>query len=87
MNINASLIKLLAALLAALVPIGAHANSGDLYSTDNSSIRIYAPDGTPSVFASGLLRPRGLALDGFGNLFVATPEGLELCSASGDIGP
>jgi sugar lactone lactonase YvrE len=72
MNTNTSLIKLLAALLAALIPIGAHANPGDLYATDNSSIRIYAPDGSASIFASGLLRPRGLAFDGFGNLFVAT---------------
>lgn len=65
-------IKLFAALLVVLIPIGAHANPGDLYATDNSSIRIYAPDGTASIFASGLLRPRGLAFDGFGNLFVAT---------------
>jgi hypothetical protein len=53
MNTNTSLIKLLAALLAALIPIGAQANPGDLYATDNSSIRIYAPDGTASIFASG----------------------------------
>ena len=72
MNINTSLIKLFVALLAALIPIGAYANPGDLYATDNSSIRIYAPDGTASIFASDLLRPRGLAFDGFGNLFVAT---------------
>ncbi|HAF13352.1 MAG TPA: hypothetical protein DCK99_06550 [Blastocatellia bacterium] len=72
MNTNTSLIKLLAAILAALIPIGAHAKPGDLYATDNSSIRIYAPDGSASIFASGLLRPRGLAFDGFGNLFVAT---------------
>jgi hypothetical protein len=72
MNTNTSLIKLLAALLAALIPIGAHANPGDLYATDNSSIRIYAPNGSASIFASGLLRPRGLAFDGLGNLFVAT---------------
>ena len=65
-------IKLLAALLTALIPIGAHANPGDLYATDNSSIRVYAPDGSASIFASGLLRPRGLAFDSFGNLFVAT---------------
>ncbi len=65
-------IQLLGALLAALIPIGAHANPGDLYATDNSSIRIYAPDGSASIFASGLPRPRGLAFDGFGNLFVAT---------------
>ena len=65
-------IKLLAALLAALIPIGANAHPGDLYATDNSSIRVYAPDGAASIFASGLLRPRGLAFDGCGNLFVAT---------------
>jgi sugar lactone lactonase YvrE len=72
MNTNTFLIKLLAALLAALIPIGVHANPGDLYATDNSSIRIYGPDGTASIFASGLLRPRGLAFDSFGNLFVTT---------------
>ena len=72
MDTNTSLIKLLVALLAALIPMGAHANPGDLYATDNNSIRIYAPDGTARLFASGLLRPRGLAFDGFGNLFVAT---------------
>ncbi len=65
-------IQLLGVLLAALIPIGAHANPGDLYATDNSSIRIYAPDGSASIFASGLPRPRGLAFDGSGNLFVAT---------------
>jgi len=74
MNKNTSLIGLLAALLAALIPMGAHANPGDLYATDNTSIRIYAPDGTASIFASGLPRPRGLAFDGFGNLFVATVD-------------
>ena len=72
MNTTTSLTKLFAALLTALIPIGAHANPGDLYATDNSSIRVYAPDGSASIFASGLLRPRGLAFDRFGNLFVAT---------------
>ena len=74
MNTNISLIKLFAVLLAVLIPIGTYANPGDLYATDNSSIRIYAPDGTARVFASGLPRPRGLAFDGFGNLFVATVD-------------
>lgn len=85
MNTNTSLIKLLAALLAALIPIGAHANPGDLYATDNSSIRIYAPDGTASIFASGLVRPRGLAFDGFGNLFVATLDTATLFDRQGQI--
>ncbi len=57
-------IQLLGVLLAALIPIGAHANPGDLYATDNSSIRRYAPDGSASIFASGMPRPRGLAFDG-----------------------
>src|ERR1043166_139171 len=72
MNTTTSLTKLFAALLTALIPIGAYANPGDLYATDNTSIRVYPPDGSASIFASGLLRPRGLAFDSFGNLFVAT---------------
>jgi hypothetical protein len=70
---------------AALMPIGASANSGDLYATDNSSIRIYTPDGTGSIFASGLLRARGLAFDGFGNLFVATLDTASLFDSQGQI--
>jgi len=63
---------------------------GDLYVTDNSytdnsSIRIYTPDGTGSIFASGLLRPRGLAFDGFGNLFVATLDTATLFDNQGQI--
>jgi sugar lactone lactonase YvrE len=85
MNTNTSLIKLLAALLAALIPIGVHANPGDLYATDNSSIRIYTPDGSASIFASGLVRPRGLAFDGFGNLFVATLDTAILFDEQGQI--
>ena len=72
MNTNIYFMKLLGVILAILMPIVAHGNPGDLYATDNSSIRIYAPDGTERIFASGLPRPRGLAFDGFGNLFVAT---------------
>ena len=72
MNTNTYFMKLLAVILAILMPIVAHGYPGDLYATDNSSIRIYAPDGTERIFASGLPRPRGLAFDGFGNLFVAT---------------
>jgi sugar lactone lactonase YvrE len=32
----------------------------------------YAPNGAQSIFAAGLSRPRGVAFDRFGNLFVAT---------------
>jgi len=70
---------------AALLPISASANPGDLYATDNSSIRIYTPDGTGSIFASGLLRPRGFAFDGFGNLFVATLDTATLFDSQGQI--
>jgi sugar lactone lactonase YvrE len=85
MNTNTSLIKLFAAVLAALIPVVAHANPGDLYATDNTSIRIHAPDGTASIFASGLPRPRGLAFDGFGNLFVATLDTATLFDEQGQI--
>jgi len=81
--LKAAFVFLSGALLVALIPIVAHANPGDLYATDNSSIRIYAPDGSGSIFASGLLRPRGLAFDGFGNLFVAT---LDTATLSDDRG-
>lgn len=67
-----SLIKLLAVVVISLTPFAAYANHGDLYVTDNTSIRVFQPDGTEHVFVSGLLRPRGLAFDSFGNLFVAT---------------
>ena len=37
----------------------------------SGSISEYTPDGMQSTFASGLARPRGLAFDSSGNLFVA----------------
>ena len=67
-----SLIRLFLALVISLAPFAAYANRGDLYVTDNTSIRVFQPNGTEHIFASGLLRPRGLAFDSFGNLFVAT---------------
>jgi hypothetical protein len=52
---------------------------GDLFASVNGnhqngggSIFQYAPNGTHSIFASNLDRPRGLAFDNAGNLFVAT---------------
>jgi len=80
-----SLIKLLVTLVASLMPIAAHANPGDLYATDNRSIRVYAPDGTSHIFVSGLLRPRGLAFDSDGNLFVATIDTATLFDDRGQI--
>jgi sugar lactone lactonase YvrE len=75
---------------AALLRISASANPGDLYVTDNSytdtsSIRIYTSDGTGSIFASGLLRPRGLAFDGSGNLLVVTLDTATLFDDQGQI--
>src|SRR6266516_2472270 len=60
--------------------------SGDLFSTvnlggtyNNRASQIYQytpqyvpPNGTPSIFASALDTPRGLAFDGAGNLYVTT---------------
>jgi len=51
----------------------------DLYASVNGAanngggfIYQYTPAGVQSIFASGLSRPRGVAFDHFGNLFVAT---------------
>src|SRR5258706_4068157 len=61
------------------------ADPGDLYVVESSSAALLkiAPDGTKSVFGSGLDGPRGLAFDRAGNVFVSeivignnTSEGL-----------
>ncbi len=68
---------------------------GDLYVADYDSGKIFrfSPDGTKSIFASGLRFPSGLAFDRTGNLFVSegsggeiskfTPEGVQSVFASG----
>ncbi len=61
----------LGAIAAALLPIGANANPGDMYVSDNGAIYQYTPSGVPTVFASSLNFPRGLAFDKAGNLFAA----------------
>ena len=56
---------------AALLPIRANANPGDIYVSDNGAIYRYTPSGVPTVFAFSLNLPRGLAFDNAGNLFAA----------------
>jgi sugar lactone lactonase YvrE len=67
----------MSALLAAAVQFGvtpsSQANPGDLYVTDLSSgsVIVYAPDGTSTVYATGLTSPQGIVLDQAKNVFVA----------------
>ena len=55
--------------------ITAHAQNLNLYASaqvpPSHAILEFTPDGTQSIYASGLLFPRGLAFDGIGNLFAA----------------
>ena len=73
-----ALLYAVAVLAAVLTSITARAQN-NLYvsisgdgSNSGGSIFEYTPDGTQTTFASGLSRPRGLAFDNGGNLFVAT---------------
>ena len=69
------------AFVVVVLAIGALTAQGalnDLFTTINGtgdngagSIYQYTPNGVQSIFASGLSRPRGMAFDHFGNLFVA----------------
>jgi glucose/arabinose dehydrogenase len=70
----------LGAMAAALMPIRANANSGDIYVSVNNNadaqhpsgaIYDFAPTGAGRVFASGLNKPRGMVFDGAGNLFAS----------------
>ena len=74
----------------------AHAQENDLFASVNiggtcnvnggSSIFRYDPAGPPpSIFASNLRAPRGLAFDSAGNLFVATNSPDDSCNAQGTI--
>src|SRR5207237_10273398 len=62
---------------AALMPIRANANPGDIYVSYNGHAAIrgtiydYAPNGTGTLFASGLNGSRGITFDGAGNLFAS----------------
>jgi sugar lactone lactonase YvrE len=76
-------IKLISAAFGALtLAIGAVTANGapnDLFASVNGAanngggfIYQYTPSGVQSIFAAGLSRPRGVAFDHFGNLFVVT---------------
>ena len=63
---------------AALAPVGLRAAPGDIFVSVNGNtqdgggfVYKYTPIGVQSTFASGLSRPRGVAFDSIGNLFVA----------------
>jgi DNA-binding beta-propeller fold protein YncE len=67
------------AVILAMATLTASGEPGDLFASVNGgfgnglgSIYQYTPNGERSTFASGLDRPRGLAFDSAGNLFVAT---------------
>ena len=57
-------------LFVVLLPLRLSANPGDIYVTDNTNIWKFSPDGTGTLFASVPSRPRGMAFDKSGNLFV-----------------
>ena len=62
-----------ATLLVVLAPLNARAAAGDLYEADfgSGSVFRFTPAGVKSTFASGLVKPSGVAFDSHGNLFVA----------------
>src|ERR1700746_609306 len=70
------------ALVVVALAIGAVTANGapnDLFASVNGDmhngggfIYQYTPSGVQSIFAAGLSRPRGVAFDHFGNLFVVT---------------
>ena len=67
------------AVVLALLTVGYDARSapGDLYlpQAEEGTILKFSPDGTKSMFASGLDQPGGVAFDRAGNLFVSVGPG------------
>jgi sugar lactone lactonase YvrE len=58
--------------IATLLPTRIHANPGDIFVSDACAhIYQFAPNGSVTVFASGLNGPRGLTFDNAGNLYAA----------------
>ncbi len=64
---------LIAAVLLAASSVHLFAARGDLYVSNlaTNSVDVYTPDGTKSIFASGLSSPQGLVFDREQNLYVA----------------
>jgi sugar lactone lactonase YvrE len=93
------LCTLILALFTAILPARSLALPGDLFVPDFASGIVYklAPNGTQTVFASGLNGPEGVAHDAAGNLFVSetgtgiiykyAPNGTRTPFASGLNGP
>jgi sugar lactone lactonase YvrE len=89
----------IASVATVLLPICAFAAPQILFESDSDGGTIFkfTPDGTKTIFASGLSAPVGLALDAVGNLFEAdelsgkifrfTPDGTKTTFATGLNGP
>ena len=79
-NLKATLSSLVTVVCLSLGIAGtAHADPNDLFASINGSngngagfIYRYTPTGTQSTFLSGLNKPRGLAFDSAGNIFLAS---------------
>src|SRR5206468_1995361 len=71
--ISRRLILIAITLAAGWLPNSGRCAPGDLYETDLASGTVFkfAPDGTQTSFASGLVNATGLAFDKDGNLFAA----------------
>src|SRR5947199_252374 len=75
--LSTSIRLVLAFVVLAIGASNAKGAPGDLFASDNLDGTIYkfAPDGTWSIFATGLNAPQGLAFDSAGNLFEAEYAG------------
>src|SRR5213592_3348448 len=72
-SLSTSIRLVLAFVVLAIGASTANGAPGDLFASDNLDGTIYkfAPDGTWSIFATGLNGPEGLAFDSAGYLFAA----------------